>query len=95
LAEIFHRMASASGLVCAPEAGAKVTELCTQLYARRNEQFGNAREMRNLFESAVRNQSSRLVNSGQCDRDALTTLLPEDLTPGLDPANPLEAAGKG
>jgi hypothetical protein len=32
-----------------------------------------------LFESAVRNQSTRLVSSGQCDRDALTTLLPEDL----------------
>jgi len=35
--------------------------------------------MRNLFESAVRNQSNRLVASGQCDREALTTLLPEDL----------------
>jgi hypothetical protein len=35
--------------------------------------------MRNLFESAVRNQSTRLVSSGQTDRDALTTLLPEDL----------------
>jgi hypothetical protein len=35
--------------------------------------------MRNLFEAAVRNQSTRLVNSGQSDRDALTTLLPEDL----------------
>jgi hypothetical protein len=35
--------------------------------------------MRNLFEAAVRNQSTRLVSSGQCDRDALTTLLPEGL----------------
>ena len=35
--------------------------------------------MRNLFEAAVRNQSTRLVGSGQCDREALTTLLPEDL----------------
>lgn len=92
LAEIFHRMASASGLVCTPEAIQKVATLCTQLYARRNEQFGNAREMRNLFETAVRNQSSRLVNSGQCDRDALTRLLPEDLTLDLDPGNPLATA---
>jgi replication-associated recombination protein RarA len=79
LAEIFHRMAAQSGLVCAPEATSAVLAICKNLHAARNEQFGNAREMRNLFESAVRNQSTRLVGSGQCDRDALTTLLPEDL----------------
>jgi hypothetical protein len=79
LAEIFQRMAAQSGLVCSPETEKKVLTLCKNLYAARNEQFGNAREMRNLFESAVGNQSTRLVSSGQCDRDALTTLLPEDL----------------
>ena len=79
LAEIFHRMAAQSGLVCSPETEAAVLALCQKLYAVRNDKFGNAREMRNLFESAVRNQSTRLVGSGQCDRDALTTLLPEDL----------------
>ncbi len=83
LAEIFHRMAAQSGLVCSPETERKVLALCANLYAARNEQFGNAREMRNLFESAVRNQSTRLVASGQCDRDALTTLLPEDLPADL------------
>ncbi|HEY1661834.1 MAG TPA: AAA family ATPase [Verrucomicrobiae bacterium] len=79
LLEIFHRMAVQSGLVCAPETGTKVLAICNGLHASRNEQFGNAREMRNLFESAVRNQSTRLVNSGQRDREALTTLLPGDL----------------
>jgi hypothetical protein len=79
LLEIFRRMAAQSGLVCAPETEEKALALCNRLHAARNEQFGNAREMRNLFESAVRNQSTRLVNGGQCDRDALTALLPEDL----------------
>jgi hypothetical protein len=79
LAEIFHRMAAQSGLVSPPEAAAKIMALCERLYAARNEQFGNAREMRNLFESAVRNQSTRLVAGGQCDREALTTLLPGDV----------------
>jgi hypothetical protein len=79
LAEIFHRMAAQSGLICAPAAAAAVLALARKLHANRNEQFGNAREMRNLFESAVRNQSTRLVGSGQCDREALTTLLPADL----------------
>ena len=79
LLEIFHRMAAQSGLVCVPETEKKVLAICASLHAGRNAQFGNAREMRNLFEAAVRNQSTRLVASGQCDRDALTTLLPEDL----------------
>jgi len=88
LLEIFHRMAAQSGLICSPETGRKVLTLCTNLYAARNEQFGNAREMRNLFESAVRNQSTRLVGSGQCDRDALTTLLPEDVPDNFETGMP-------
>jgi stage V sporulation protein K len=79
LLEIFHRMAAQSGLVCAPATEKKVLAICQDLHAARNAQFGNAREMRNLFESAVRNQSTRLVGGGQCDRESLTTLLPEDL----------------
>ena len=85
LLEIFHRMASQSGLVCSPEAERKARELTVKLYAARNEQFGNAREMRNLFESSVRNQCTRLAESGRCDRDALTTLLPEDLPADFQP----------
>jgi hypothetical protein len=79
LAEIFQRMAAQSGLVCAPETTAAVLNICQKLHAARTEQFGNARAMRNLFEAAVRNQSTRLAGTGQCDRDSLTTLLPEDL----------------
>lgn len=86
LLEIFHRMAAQSGLVCAPETEKRVMAVCKTLYAARNDQFGNAREMRNLFEAAVRNQSTRLVNSGQSDRDALTTLLPEDFDTGMGAA---------
>jgi len=80
LVEIFHRMAAQSGLVCSPEAEQRVRDVCEKLFARRNEQFGNAREMRNFFEAAVRNQSTRLAAAGSCcDREALTTLLPDDL----------------
>jgi stage V sporulation protein K len=79
LTEIFQRMAAQSGLVCSADMEKKVLEICKNLHAVRSEQFGNAREMRNLFEGSVRNQSTRLVSSGQYDRDALTTLLPEDL----------------
>jgi len=92
LAEIFHRMAAQSGLVGSPETERKVLTLCAGLHAARNAQFGNAREMRNLFESAVRNQSTRLVASGQCDRDALTTLLPEDVPDHFETGMPAPTA---
>jgi hypothetical protein len=94
MAEIFRRMAAQSGLVNAPETEAAVLAMARRLYAARNAHFGNAREMRNLFEAAVRNQSTRLVNSGQADREALTTLLPEDLPADFraGPAGPV--AGK-
>jgi hypothetical protein len=94
LAEIFHRMAAQSGLVGSAETGQKVLTLCQKLYAARNEQFGNAREMRNLFESAVRNQSTRLVASGQCDHDALTTLLPEDVPENFSTGLPAPTGAK-
>lgn len=79
LLEIFHRMAVQGGLVCPSETEKRVLAICKNLSAARNDQFGNAREMRNLFEAAVRNQSTRLVNSGAIDRDSLTTLLSADL----------------
>jgi replication-associated recombination protein RarA len=105
LAEIFHRMAAQSGLVCSPETETKVLALCANLYAGRNDQFGNAREMRNMFEAAVRNQSTRLVASGKCDHESLTTLAPEDVpddfktglpaAPGIKPASPRTAVRPG
>ncbi|MDR3459294.1 MAG: AAA family ATPase [Verrucomicrobiae bacterium] len=88
LLEIFQRMAAQSGLVGSTEAEKKVLALCNRLYAARDEKFGNAREMRNLFEAAVRNQSTRLVASGQCDHQALTTLLPEDIPDNFDSGVP-------
>jgi hypothetical protein len=88
LLEIFRRMAAQSGLVCSPETEKKVLAICVDLHAASNAQFGNAREMRNLFESAVRNQSTRLVASGQCDREALTALLPEDLPADFEAGMP-------
>jgi hypothetical protein len=42
----------------------------------------------------VRNQSTRLVASGKCDRDALTTLLPEDLPADFETGMPAPAETK-
>ena len=94
LQEIFHRMAAQSGLVCSPEAEKLARDNFDKLYARRDKQFGNAREMRNFFEAAVRNQSSRLVASSRFDRESLTTLLPEDLPTDFGTTIPAPAESK-
>ena len=94
LLEIFNRMAAQSGLVCSAEAEKQVRDVCADLYARRNEQFGNAREMRNFFEAAVRNQSCRLVAGNHCDRESLTALLPEDLPADFGKTIPPPAEAK-
>ena len=53
-------------------------------YSRRDESFGNARYVRNLFQSVVRNQSVRIAetlkNPSQSD---LVTILPDDVRPLL------------
>ena len=43
-----------------------------QLYVNRNENFGNARDVRNLFEKVVANQANRIVAvENPSDKDIL------------------------
>ena len=44
------------------------------------ENFANAREVRNLFEEIITNQARRLAETDSPDADAMMTILPEDLT---------------
>ena len=44
--------------------------------------FGNARFVRNLFEEAVSNQASRLVDADEPTEEQLTTLIAADLPTG-------------
>ena len=50
-----------------------------ELYENRDENFGNARTVRNLFEDAISRQADRLAAADKPTRDDLMTLLPEDL----------------
>ena len=48
-------------------------------YANRRENFANARDVRNYFEKAKRNQANRLVRSGIITTKALEGLMLEDV----------------
>ena len=60
------------------EAKEKATRLLVALYEDRNENFGNARDVRNLFEKAIEAQANRLSALPSPTKEDLMTLLPED-----------------
>ena len=50
-----------------------------RLYDSRDENFGNARDVRNLFERAVARQADRVAKLDGPTREQLMQLLPQDL----------------
>jgi len=57
----------------------KLLETFEMLYEKRNENFGNARVVRNLFEKSIQNQANRLVNLTNLTTDLLQTIEMEDI----------------
>ena len=53
--------------------------LFRSLYACRDENFGNARDVRNFFERSVSAQSDRLAALEKLDKEALMALTADDL----------------
>ena len=53
--------------------------LFRSLYQERDENFGNARDVRNLFEKAVARQADRVAQLESVTKEQLMALLPEDL----------------
>lgn len=62
-----------------PEAEAYLTEHFTALENNKKENFANAREVRNLFEKALKKQANRLAADNDITDDELLEILPEDL----------------
>ena len=79
LAEIFHRMAAQSGLVCPPETGNQDADALHQFIRRPQRSI----RQRPRDAEPVRNGGAQPEHApgtgGRCDREALTTLLPEDV----------------
>ena len=80
LAEIFHSMCKRSGYCLADAAAQWLKQDLEQLYADRDENFGNARDVRNLFEQAVARQSDRVAQLEAPTREDLMELRLQDLT---------------
>jgi len=79
LMEIFRSMCEKNGYTLSPEAEKRAEEAFRELYENRDENFGNARDVRNLFERAVARHSDRVARLDAPTREQLMELLPEDL----------------
>ena len=79
LMEILRSMCKKNGYVLSEAADAWAVKDLTDLYENRDENFGNARDVRNLFEKAVARQSDRVAGLESPTKEQLMELLPVDL----------------
>ena len=80
LSSIFQSMCKKNGYTLSQEGEAQMKEALLELYENRDENFGNARDVRNRFEQAVARQSNRVAQLASPTREQLMEFLPEDLT---------------
>ena len=77
--EIFRSQCKKNGYELTEAAESAAKELFDDLYASRDENFGNARDVRNRFEDMIVCQSNRVAELEDPTKDDLMAVLPEDL----------------
>lgn len=77
--EIFRSMCGKNGYTIGNEAEKYAEAYFAGLYEERDENFGNARDVRNVFERAVARQSDRVAALEAPTKEQLMELLPQDL----------------
>ena len=80
LVEILEGMAKKAGLVLKEGLKEKVAAYLNGMNEKEQSEFGNARGIRNIFETMVVNQANRLVTMVDCSVEQLTLLKEEDIS---------------
>lgn len=79
LLHIFKGQCKKNGYALTEEAEAEAKAMFEELYENRGENFGNGRDVRNVFEDTVVRQSNRVAALDAPTKDDLMQFLPEDL----------------
>ena len=79
LYEILQGMVERSDYRLSEEAAAKLKEHLEELYRHRDQNFGNARDVRNLFEKLVAAQANRVAGISSPTDEEILTVTEEDL----------------
>ena len=79
LFQIFESYCKKSDFIVSEEAKEKLTDTFELLYSQKDEGFGNARVVRNLFEKCIQNQANRIVKLKKLNQKVLKTFSEEDI----------------
>jgi len=81
LLAIFKVMAKSKKYELEKKVEIKLKEIFTKMYTRRDKNFANGREVRNLFDKCITIQSNRLTSQGSYEKDELSLIRVEDIPP--------------
>ncbi len=79
LLQIFETFSKKSDFILNDDAKEKLLDTFEMLYEKRDEGFGNARVVRNLFERCVQNQANRIVSIPEITKEILQTIEANDI----------------
>lgn len=79
LLQVFKSFCSKSDFVTDKDADEKLLDTFDMCYKKRDEGFGNARDVRNIFEICVQNHANRIVNLKGLNKKILKTIIEEDI----------------
>lgn len=79
LTEIYRRIADKSGFILKEEAFKKINDLFENLCLTKDDKFGNARLVRNIFEKTFEKHANRTSTIAPITRDILTTIEEVDI----------------
>lgn len=79
LVDIFNLFLKQNQYVIEDKAMEKVKGLITEAFIKKDEKFGNARYVRNLFEAIITNQANRLSMLNDIDEHTLSMITAEDI----------------
>ncbi len=80
LQKIFISIAECSNYRLSEEARVKLSRVTDELVRSKEQNFGNGRTMRNLFERSISNQANRIIVQNTSTRSDLTIILSEDIS---------------
>lgn len=79
LFSIFELNCKKADFILTEEAKEKLKDTFEILYEERDESFGNARVIRNIFEKCIQKQANRIVKIKRITKKALKTITEEDI----------------
>jgi stage V sporulation protein K len=76
---IFENFCKNSDFIIDADAKEKLTDTFELLYSKKDENFGNARVVRNLFEKCIQNQANRIIKLPSINQEILKTFTEADI----------------